>query len=93
VTGQVIDDSALRLRILAEYREMPGLRLSADQAARLLGLQPEFCVATLDGLVADGRLGRSARGEYLHVWRRRIHTAVTRGALKENAGIKAASGR
>ena len=64
MTGHVIDDSALRLRILAEYREMPGLRLAARQAARLWGLQPELCVATLDGLVADGRLGRSARGEY-----------------------------
>ncbi len=78
MTGHVIDDSALRLRVLAEYREMPGLRLSALQAARLLGLQPARCVATLDGLVAEGRLYRSARGEYCrrgdaaYTWRRAV---------------------
>ena len=51
-------------RILGEYREMPGLRLSTGQAARLLGLEEEHCRVLLETLVAAGRLARTPRGEY-----------------------------
>lgn len=60
----LLPDPALCERILAEYREMPGLRLSLSQAARLWGLDLAQSYATLEALVASGRLGRSSRGLY-----------------------------
>lgn len=64
MTGGVVGDSQLCERILGEYREMPGHRLSAGQAARLWGLEAGFCEDILDRLVRAGHLSRSARGEY-----------------------------
>ena len=64
MTGGVVGDAHLCERILGEYREMPGHRLSARQAARLWGLEAGVCEAILDRLVCAGRLARSARGEY-----------------------------
>ena len=41
----------LAQRIRAEYLEMPGLRLSADQARRLWGTDEETCRTALTALV------------------------------------------
>lgn len=51
-------------RILAEYREMPGLRLTLRQAARLWAMDALQCQGILDALVAAGSLRRSPKGEY-----------------------------
>jgi hypothetical protein len=51
-------------RILAEYREMPGLRLTLRQAARLWAMDAVHCQAVLDALVTAGSLRRSLTGEY-----------------------------
>jgi hypothetical protein len=51
-------------RILAEYREMPGLRVTLRQAARLWAMDAGHCRAILDALVASGGLRRSSKGEY-----------------------------
>ena len=64
MTHPAVIDPVLCQRILAEYREMPGLRLSARQAARLWALEPALCEAVLDGLVGQGHLACSPRGEY-----------------------------
>jgi hypothetical protein len=40
-------------RIRAEFREMPGLRLTPAQARRLWGLEVEMCHAVIDRLVAS----------------------------------------
>jgi hypothetical protein len=45
--------------IRAEYLEMPGLCLTADQAARLWNVSREACLETLDALTRDGFLYRS----------------------------------
>lgn len=45
-----------RQRLLALFREMPGHRLTAQQAGRLCGLEPEPCTSALRALVADGLL-------------------------------------
>jgi DNA-binding IclR family transcriptional regulator len=50
--------------IEATYREMPGLTLSLNQAARLFGLRERTCHVLLDDLVRDGRLRRAADGHY-----------------------------
>jgi hypothetical protein len=65
-------------RITAEYREMPGLSLTAAQAARLWGLDRAHCAAVLQALVAAGRLRRTPEGRFCApeaaeraAWRRR----------------------
>lgn len=57
--------STERLRILAMYHEMPGLRLSVDQLCRLSGLDREPCTTALRSLVDDGLLGEY--GQYYTV--------------------------
>jgi hypothetical protein len=52
-------------RVRAEYREMPGLSLTIQQAARLLGLEPSACRALFDVLHTSGFLRRTASGEYV----------------------------
>lgn len=54
-----------RERLVAEYREMPGLRLTASQAERLCGLDPDDCASSLQDLVQAGVLRQSPRGQYL----------------------------
>lgn len=50
------DDLELRLRVLAEFREMPGLRLTLTQSSRLFGIEPSRCQQVLGRLVDAGRL-------------------------------------
>ncbi len=52
-------------RIQGEYREMPGLSLTADQARRLWGLDENACRAILDALVDVQFLRRTAKGSYV----------------------------
>jgi hypothetical protein len=42
--------SALAIRVHGEYREMPGLRLTVRQAARLFSLTPDLADAVLQEL-------------------------------------------
>lgn len=54
--------------VKAEYREMPGLRLTAAQASCLFGLDPDDCDHVLadlcrQGFLRVGRDGRYARAE------------------------------
>lgn len=49
---------ALR-RIHADYREMPGLRVTLQQGCRLWNLAPDICRPILDAMVANGFLNRS----------------------------------
>jgi DNA-binding MarR family transcriptional regulator len=55
----------LGTRIQSEYLEMPGLRLTVSQAARLFALDPATSAAALDSLVAIGFLRRTRDGAYL----------------------------
>lgn len=56
---------ALLCRIKEEFLEMPGLRLTGAQAARLLGLDLTPCHVLLDRLVAEGFLSYGTRGHYV----------------------------
>jgi len=70
--------NAVLQRIRAEYLEMPGLRLTHEQAGRLCGVERALCQMLLDTLViekflcvtSDGRYTRASDGE-----RRRPHPA------------------
>jgi hypothetical protein len=59
-----IDAVVLHELVQAEYREMPGLNVTAQQAARLWGLDLDRSEQLLSGLVDDGFLVRDARGAY-----------------------------
>ena len=56
ITKTVDDDQQLCTRIQAEFREMPGLRLTLPQAARLFSLEPVRCERVLSALVETGQL-------------------------------------
>lgn len=57
---------ALLRRVVQEYLELPGLRLSASQARRLWGLDESTCNRLLDELVRLGFLIRRDNGLYAH---------------------------
>ena len=60
------DDAAAMLqRIRGEFREMPGLKLTTAQAARLWHLDQASSRVFLDALVVDGMLKRKPDGVYL----------------------------
>ena len=52
-------------RIRGEFLEMPGLRLTSDQAARLWHVDGATCTAVLSRLVADRFLTRTRSGAYV----------------------------
>jgi DNA-binding IclR family transcriptional regulator len=56
--------SSLEARCRCEFLDMPGLRLTARQAARLFGVDPKACKALLEALVESGFL-RHAGDTYL----------------------------
>ena len=59
------ETDALIERIRAEYLEMPGMTLRAEQVARLCGLEPSKCLGVLDVLVGTQFLRRKADGAYI----------------------------
>lgn len=52
-------------RIQSEYREMPGLILTEDQARRLWGLDSHTCRRALGALLERRFLKRTASGAYV----------------------------
>ncbi len=58
-----IDETAQRVQ--GEYREMPGLSLTPEQARRLWGLDEVACAAILDALVNVQFLRRTTKGSYV----------------------------
>jgi len=54
-------DDTLCERLRGEYLEMPGLRLTVAQAARLLNLDADHCSAVLHALVRSGALWTNGR--------------------------------
>jgi hypothetical protein len=55
-------DATLIERVLGEYREMPGLTLTIDQARRLWGCDVVICRRVIETLVARGVLRWSRDG-------------------------------
>lgn len=54
-------------RIRGEYLEMPGLRLTPEQARRLWSLDLGTCKWLLDALVDSKFLGRTSDGKYFRL--------------------------
>lgn len=57
----MVHDDTLHQRIRAEYNEMPGMRLTLPQAARLFNLEPAHCAEVLRILVKNGALWTNGR--------------------------------
>jgi hypothetical protein len=55
------DEYEIEGRIRAEFKEMPGLNLTLQQASRLFGLEPAVCEQVLGALVRQGDLGTDGR--------------------------------
>ncbi len=53
------------IRIQMEFLEMPGLKLSVEQIARLCGLSRELAAAALETLAIRGFLRRAKDGTFL----------------------------
>jgi hypothetical protein len=64
-------------RIQGEFLEMPGLRLTPEQAALLWGLDQQTCTAVLSSLVVDKFLVCRADGRY---------TRLTEGSVTSSSG-------
>ena len=56
--------NAMLTRIRAEYREMPGLRLTVAQVRRLCGVERALCQRVLDALVDEKFLCVKSDGAY-----------------------------
>jgi hypothetical protein len=54
-------------RIRGEFTEMPGLRLTAAQAQRLMGLERDICDALLAALVDAKFLTRTRDGAFMRM--------------------------
>ena len=63
-------EKALLRRVRGEYREMPAMRLTIEQAMRLWDLDRQACVNVLDSLVASRFLQIDDTGRYgkAHAW-------------------------
>ena len=59
--------NAMLKRIRAEYLEMPGLRLTVEQARRLCGVERALCQTVLDALVNEKFLCVKSDGAYARV--------------------------
>ena len=58
---------ALLHRIMMEYDEMRGLRLSAPQAQRLFGLREDICLRVFNALVDAAILRRDVKNRYARI--------------------------
>ena len=58
-------EDALVTRVRGEYREMPGMRLTVDQAMRLWMLDRETCTDVLSSLVASHFLEQDRTGRFV----------------------------
>ena len=56
--------TAIAMRVRGEYQEMPGLRLTVPQAARLFGIASDVAHSVLDELRDAAVLTRSDQGAY-----------------------------
>jgi hypothetical protein len=63
MSDQERDETVRRIR--AEYLEMPGLKLTAEQASRFWSLGPAESKTLLDALAGQGVLLRTADGHYV----------------------------
>jgi hypothetical protein len=84
------DDTILR-RIRAEYLEMPGLRLTREQAQRLWSVEQARCQEVLDTLVDLKFLSLKANGTYARVADCLDHLVPAKADLQTEQHLRQAS--
>ena len=67
ILGKSFAEETLVKRIRGEYREMPGMRLTLDQAMRLWMFDRQTCSSVLDSLVAAHFLELDQNGRYVRM--------------------------
>lgn len=67
VESQALEFQRLVERVRCEFLEMPGLRLTMPQAARLWGLDQPSCEKIVDALIRCEFLQRTASGAVARV--------------------------
>lgn len=55
------EEGELYTRVQAEFREMPGLKLTLPQASRLFSVEPARCERVLGALVHAGHLAMDGK--------------------------------
>jgi hypothetical protein len=78
-------------RLRAEYLEMPGLRLTREQAQRLCGIERALCKAVLDTLVGENFLCVKPDGSYARVTDGAIRSPVVKTAVAPERRFATAS--
>lgn len=63
-TGRHTPSSELVMRAMREFDELPALRITLEQAMRLLSLDHDTCHDVLDALVDAHLLDRDTAGRY-----------------------------
>ena len=64
VTYRTFHEDAVRRRVRTEFRKMPAMRLTLDQAMRLWDLDRPTCCSVLESLVVSHFLQRDRNGRY-----------------------------
>jgi hypothetical protein len=75
---QAAFDEGLLERVRGEFLEMPGLRLTCQQAQRLWGLDRRTCMGILEYLVDTTFLCRADDGMYLRLTNDRARSSSRR---------------
>jgi len=65
MTAEAETTALMLWRIRGEFLEMPGLRLTSEQAARLWHVDVATCTIVLSRLVSDRFLSRTRSGAYV----------------------------
>ena len=85
-------NNSLLGRLRAEYLEMPGLRLTLEQAQRLCGVERTLCKSLLDALVDARFLCINPGGAYGRTWDGEFPSAhSTKADLRGRKRVLAAS--
>ena len=61
----MLSTTTLVTRIRVEYENLPGLKLTLDQARRLWAVDDATCSAALESLIAEGFLHRTGTGKFI----------------------------
>ena len=64
VIHRTLHEDALLRRVRSEFRELPAMRLTLDQAMRLWDLDRPTCCSVLESLVASHFLRRDRTGRF-----------------------------
>jgi hypothetical protein len=79
-------------RMRAEYLEMPGLRLTLEQARRLCGVERTLCQMVLDALVDEKFLCVNSDGHYARLTEGEIsYPRPAKADLRADTGFPRAS--